>query len=146
MQTFLIATLVLSGGVAQYILMAQAIKDLMRRPRVRGDNKVLWGLVILCVPLAGALVYTWMGPTSFMRRTSDRTRIPATQPRSPDRAPVRLNGGRIVHPSNVTSIRTARSYPRERLVRPASTPPSAPPLSGNRSLNGAPVSPRKTGS
>lgn len=67
-QSIILATLILGLGATQYLLMAAAIRDLRRRPRVRGENKVLWGLLILCVPFAGAMVYSWMGPTSFLRR------------------------------------------------------------------------------
>lgn len=70
LQTIVLAILIIGFGGAQYALMAQAIRDLLRRPRVRGGNKVAWGLVILCVPVAGALFYGWMGPTSFIRRAS----------------------------------------------------------------------------
>lgn len=52
-----------------YGLQAYALRDLVRRPRVRGDNKVVWGLVILCLPFVGALVYLSAGPTSFLPRT-----------------------------------------------------------------------------
>jgi len=72
--------IVLLGGV-QYGLMAHAIRDLLRRPRVRGDNKVLWGLVILCLPIAGALLYSIMGPTSFLPRAERSPTRPATRPR-----------------------------------------------------------------
>ncbi len=54
----------------QYGLMIYTIRDLMRRPTVRGNNKIVWGLIILTLPFAGALVYTVMGPTSFFPRPS----------------------------------------------------------------------------
>lgn len=73
-QTFVLAVLVVVYGAAQYILAAQALRDLLRRPSVRGGNKTLWGIVILTIPIAGALLYTWMGPTSFLRRGT----VPAT--------------------------------------------------------------------
>ncbi len=60
-------TVVLWGGV-QYGLAVYALRDLVRRPRVRGDNKVLWALAILTLPLVGALLYASMGPTSFFPR------------------------------------------------------------------------------
>ncbi len=67
-QTAMLATLVIVFGVAQYALCIQSLRDLMRRSRVRGNNKVLWALAILCVPIGGALIYNWMGPTSFLHR------------------------------------------------------------------------------
>jgi hypothetical protein len=67
-QTAFAIALVVGFAAAQYILTIQALRDLRRRPRVRGGNKVAWGLLILCVPIAGALVYGWMGPTSLLRR------------------------------------------------------------------------------
>ena len=67
-QTIILAALVVGFGCAQYLLAVHAMRDLIRRPRVRGGNKVSWGLVILCLPIAGALIYDWMGPASFIRR------------------------------------------------------------------------------
>ncbi len=67
-QTWLAAILIVVAGGLQYGLMVYAIRDLRRRPRVRGSNKVLWALVVLCVPFAGALVYAVYGPTSFRDR------------------------------------------------------------------------------
>ncbi len=72
----------LLGGV-QYALMAYAIRDLLRRPRVRGDNKVLWGLVILCLPIMGAMLYSVMGPTSFLPRPDRPPVRPPARPRGP---------------------------------------------------------------
>ncbi len=68
LQTLILAMLVIGFGCAQYLLALHAIRDLIRRPRVRGGNKVSWGLAILCLPIAGALIYSWMGPVSFIRR------------------------------------------------------------------------------
>jgi len=101
LQTAMFATAIAILGVVQYALCVQALRDLARRPRVRGENKVLWGLGILCVPIAGAIVYNWMGPTSFMRRpvSIDRGELP--------------RAGRT---SNVTSISEARSTRRRRVT------------------------------
>ncbi len=66
-------------AAVQYGLTIYALRDLHRRPSVRGNNKVAWGLVILTLPFAGPLIYTYMGPTSFLPR--DR------QPRRPLRRP-----------------------------------------------------------
>ncbi|HEV2127861.1 MAG TPA: PLDc N-terminal domain-containing protein [Thermomicrobiales bacterium] len=67
-QTAVMVALVAGLGTAQYIFTVQALRDLRRRPRVRGDNKTGWTLLILCLPIVGALVYGWMGPTSLIRR------------------------------------------------------------------------------
>jgi hypothetical protein len=40
------------------------MRDLMRRSRVRGENKVVWALLILIVPILGALIYAIAAPTS----------------------------------------------------------------------------------
>ena len=64
-QTILLALAVIAFGGVQYTLVYQGIRDLMRRPRVRGGNKTSWALLILCVPVGGALAYGWLGPTSF---------------------------------------------------------------------------------
>jgi hypothetical protein len=60
--------LVLVLSLAWYGLQIHAIRDLLHRPRVRGNKKALWALLILCVPIAGALIYLSAGPTSFMPR------------------------------------------------------------------------------
>jgi hypothetical protein len=105
-QTAILATLIVILGAAQYALCFQALRDLVHRPRVRGDNKVLWGLGILCIPIAGALVYNWMGPTSFIRR-----------PIAPD---YRESGPgmRALQPlgDNVTPITAARAGRRRRVT------------------------------
>lgn len=95
-QTSILAILVLLLGIAQYALASQALLDLRDRARVRGESRVLWALCILCVPFGGAILYKWMGPTSFRAR-------PLAQ--MPDlEAP----------PSNVTPISAARSARKQR--------------------------------
>ena len=108
LQTATLATLIVVLGAAQYALCAQAIQDLLRRPRVRGENKVLWGLGILCVPIAGAIVYNWMGPTSFIHRPPagrDRNRLAAPHDAATS--------------TNVTPISAARSVRRRRVAEAA---------------------------
>ena len=67
-QTWLLALAIVVWGGVQYALAVYTLRDLWRRPRVRGDNKVVWALVILALPLVGALLYASLGPTSFMPR------------------------------------------------------------------------------
>ncbi len=114
LQTAMLATLTIVFGVAQYALCLQALRDLARRPRVRGDNKALWGLGILCLPIAGAILYNWMGPTSFINR-----RAPATDSTSRDcrREPA------VLHPSpaNVTPISAAHSVRQRRAGGPGNS-------------------------
>ena len=80
-QRWILAVVIVIVGTAQYGLMVHAVRDLIRRPTVRGGNKAAWALVILIVPIAGALVYASLGPTSFLPRP-DRPprRPPATDP------------------------------------------------------------------
>ena len=68
LQTWLTAVLIVLAAMMQYGLMVYALRDLHHRPRVRGNNKVVWGLVVLCIPFAGALAYAIYGPTSFRDR------------------------------------------------------------------------------
>ncbi|MBX3071350.1 MAG: PLDc_N domain-containing protein [Thermomicrobiales bacterium] len=68
-QTFFLLVAILTFAVAYYGLAYLAIRDLLRRPAVRGQNKVIWALVILCLPVLGALFYGYMGATSFVPRT-----------------------------------------------------------------------------
>lgn len=77
---------VLLLAVAWYGLQIAAIRDLRQRPRVRGDNKLVWAFAILCLPYAGALGYLTFGPTSFLPRLQGRPlRAPnSTSSRSPE--------------------------------------------------------------
>jgi hypothetical protein len=68
LQTWLVALGIVVWGAIQYGLAYWTLRDLSRRPRVRGGNKVVWALVILTLPLAGALLYAAIGPTSFLPR------------------------------------------------------------------------------
>ena len=79
LQTWLLALGVVVWGAAQYGLVYWTLRDLARRPRVRGDNKIVWALIILTLPVAGALLYAWMGPTSFFPRPP-RTPGPSLTP------------------------------------------------------------------
>lgn len=68
LQTWLLVLGIVLWAAVQYGLAYWTLRDLARRPRVRGDNKVVWALVILVLPFGGALLYAWMGPTSFLAR------------------------------------------------------------------------------
>jgi hypothetical protein len=61
-------------AAAQYGLTIYAVRDLLRRPSVRGDNKIAWGLVILTLPFFGPILYAYMGPTSFLPRARNPAR------------------------------------------------------------------------
>jgi hypothetical protein len=81
-QTWFLAIMIVILGLVQYGLVVYALRDLMRRPTVRGDNKVTWALVILTLPFVGALIYTVYGPTSFIpRRNRPPTRPPGWEDR-----------------------------------------------------------------
>lgn len=69
-QTWLLATVVILWIAAQYGLAIWALRDLWQRPRVRGDNKVLWALLILIVPILGPLAYAVAAPTGSVARPS----------------------------------------------------------------------------
>lgn len=81
-ERWLLAAVVLLLAAAQYALIVMAIRDLMWRPTVRGNNKVLWGLIILTLPFIGPLLYAYMGPTSFLPRAHRRSRPLSLDPRS----------------------------------------------------------------
>ena len=68
LERWLLAILIVLLAVLQYGLVVYTLRDLVRRPTVRGDNKTAWGILILALPFAGALIYTVMGPTSFLPR------------------------------------------------------------------------------
>ncbi len=125
LQTAMLATLIFILGVAQYALCVQALRDLVRRPRVRGENKVLWGLGILCLPIGGAIVYNWMGPTSFIHRPL------ATNAQPPHQG---YPATEINPPStNITPISAARSARRRRVAEAAHL--EAPPRKRSASRN-----------
>ena len=86
-QTWLLALAIVFWGVIQYALAIYTLRDLARRPRVRGDNKVVWALVILTLPLAGALLYASMGPTSFLPRAGRTAAETGETPSAPERQP-----------------------------------------------------------
>jgi hypothetical protein len=49
----------------QVVLIAVALRDLMRpERRVRGDSKLVWGLVIVVLELLGPLLYFTFGRTN----------------------------------------------------------------------------------
>lgn len=104
-QTAFAIALVAGFGTAQYILAYQSLRDLARRPRVRGGNKIAWALLILCLPIGGALIYGWMGPTSLLRRAQEPPSVPTANRPLHDT-------GRSVPRHNVTPISDARRRPR----------------------------------
>ena len=68
LQTFLLICAVLIWAGMQYGLMSWAVRDLLRRPRVRGNSKMLWGILILTVPVFGALIYAAAAPVTPLAR------------------------------------------------------------------------------
>src|SRR4051812_40278249 len=68
LERWLLAIAIVLVAALQYGLAIYTIRDMMRRPRVRGNNKVAWGLIVLALPFLGALLYGIMGPTSFISR------------------------------------------------------------------------------
>lgn len=73
----LVALIAIFAGF-QYVMAWSAIRDLLSRPRVRGNSRTLWALLILCAPIIGALAYGSVGPTSF--RQSERKAGPSMDP------------------------------------------------------------------
>jgi hypothetical protein len=73
-ERWLLFILIAIAAAAQYGLAIHAVRDLLRRPSVRGDNKVAWGLIVLALPFAGPLLYSYMGPTSFIPRARTAAR------------------------------------------------------------------------
>ncbi|MFN8589978.1 MAG: PLD nuclease N-terminal domain-containing protein [Thermomicrobiales bacterium] len=69
-RTSLLVLAVLLWAVVQYGLVAWALRDLVRRRQVRGGNKVVWGLLILAVPVLGALAYSVVAPVEPLARPS----------------------------------------------------------------------------
>lgn len=125
-QTVLLALAIIAFGGLQYTLVYQAIRDLMRRPRVRGGNKMSWALLILCVPVAGALAYGWLGPTSFLQARAAARREQAEQ----DPLIQYMIDLPEPRPSNVTPLR-----PRQRDAISGRNPAQRPGLTRSRAHN-----------
>lgn len=125
-QTVLLALAIVAFGGLQYTLVYQALRDLMRRPRVRGGNKSSWALLILCVPVVGALAYGWLGPTSFLQaRVAAHREQAETDPLIQYMVDLPEH-----HPSNVTPLR-----PRQRDTISGRNPAQRPGLTRSRAHN-----------
>ena len=57
----------------QVVLLVVALVDLVKRERVRGGNKVIWGVVIVLVNIIGPIVYLLTG---FAQPTAGRASDP----------------------------------------------------------------------
>jgi hypothetical protein len=127
-QTGLLALAVIALGGIQYTLVYQSIRDLMRRPRVRGGNKMSWALLILCVPILGALAYGWLGPTSFLQKRSPA----GAQEDAPEREQIIQYTTELPEPrpSNVTPLR-----PRQGDAISGRNPAQRPGLTRSRAHN-----------
>lgn len=125
-QTILLALAILAFGGLQYTLVYQTIRDLMRRPRVRGGTKTPWALLILCVPVLGALAYGWLGPTSFLQARA------ATKPEPVAQDPLIQYAAELPEPrpSNVTPLR-----PRQSDTISGRSPSQRPGLTRSRAHN-----------
>ena len=66
-RSILIAAVLLFAAV-YYGLAFIAIRDLARRPVGHDLNKTTWALIILCVPIGGALLYGYMAAASLVPR------------------------------------------------------------------------------
>ncbi len=60
-QRSILVAAILLFAVVYYGLAAIALRDLWRRPTVRGGNKTGWALAILCLPILGAVLYGYLG-------------------------------------------------------------------------------------
>jgi hypothetical protein len=58
--SFLLMCVILVAAAIQYGLAVFAIRDLMRRERLRGANKITWSLIVLCIPFLGPLMYVML--------------------------------------------------------------------------------------
>ncbi len=43
------------------VLVVIAFRDLIKRKRVRGGNKVLWGILIIALEFVGPIIYLFWG-------------------------------------------------------------------------------------
>ena len=125
MQTALLICAVLLWAGVQYGLMAWAVRDLLRRPSVRGNNKVLWAILILTVPIAGALVYVVIAPVTPFARLPRSIASPA--PLGSSRRPRCLTIRRAPRVPRSTGRRVfVSTIPGHIRRTPAGSPPSTP--------------------
>ncbi len=96
--------------VAQYGLIALALRDLLRRPVVRGGNRVAWALAILAIPFVGPLAYAAWHPGVLPA-------APRRLPRAPQRG---------VRPRSVPGAAVDGTCPPE-ICPPEQTPALAAP-------------------
>jgi hypothetical protein len=94
-QSWTLAVLIVLFATMQYTLAWSAMADLLHRPRVRGNSHTFWALIVLCVPVLGALAYGAVGPTSLRS-----TRVQVAEPEH-------ISPAAIVQerPANVTPFR-----------------------------------------
>jgi hypothetical protein len=58
--------------IIQVIIMVVALVDLAKRKRVKGENKVVWALIIILVNLIGPILYlVWGRNTDAKEETDD---------------------------------------------------------------------------
>lgn len=69
-QRSILVAAILLFAVVYYGLAFLALRDLRRRPVVRGRNKTAWALVILCLPLLGAVLYGYLGTANPFPRST----------------------------------------------------------------------------
>lgn len=115
--------------VAWYGLQVAALRDLRVRPRVRGDNKLVWAFAILCFPFIGALGYLSMGPTSLLlgsdprrdplryapaRPSQEVAAPPPSRPATPERIPTLTTTKAGSRPVRPTARRRTAMAPAER--------------------------------
>lgn len=67
-QRSLLIAAILLFAVVYYGIAFVALRDLLRRPSVRGQNKTAWALAILCLPILGATLYGYFGAMGITSR------------------------------------------------------------------------------
>lgn len=68
LETALLVCAVLLWLGMHYGLIVWAMRDLVRRDGVRGQNKVLWAFLILIVPIIGPIAYSMAAPVTPLVR------------------------------------------------------------------------------
>lgn len=102
-QSWALTVLIVTFAAMQYTLAWSAMRDLLHRSSVRGNSHTFWALVIVCVPVLGALAYGAIGPTSFRsnqvqvaaQERDELTRFTGAQERPANVTPFRKYAGRM---------------------------------------------------
>ncbi len=78
----LLVVAILLWMVLHYGLIVIALRDLSRRTVVRGGNPIAWWLIVLAIPIVGAVVYLMAGTDRPIPLWTPKARVSSSDTRS----------------------------------------------------------------